>query len=473
MKICVVDDEREVRLSIIQKLTTLFPQEQIFDVGFGRQALEQIALVQPDLVFLDIRMPEMDGIEILHKLNQTYPQIYVVIISGYDDFEYARKALQHGATDYLLKPADRGLLREIVEKVKGFLHTAFEKELEVLLSKTPSARSILKDIHPGNVSLWFDEREWKTIIIGDRSTSALFTQEVFPQDIMLTFSLDLETEGIVIRGGSDRGKGHFRDRESFLAMLLLENQKRMQSSFFQNADPGSVIKRRVQKEVGRQAIKLRQEIVNYARAGDSKELERALDAWFGCLEHIDYEELQKECAHLMALLDEGLSKHEVIFLEEDTLYYWADWVSKPSTWNELKEKIKKIVLGGVRALKGLEQQPDEGISESNDWFQQALQLIESSHYLNLSLDSVADAVNVHPVTLSRIFKQQTGINFVKYLTRKRMHLAQTLLLRTNKKINEISEEIGYSDYPYFRSVFKKEFGLSPSEFRRNHGLTAE
>lgn len=90
----------------------------------------------------------------------------------------------------------------------------------------------------------------------------------------------------------------------------------------------------------------------------------------------------------------------------------------------------------------------------------------------MSLESIADVVGVHPVTLSRIFKQQTGMNFVRYLVRSRLQHAQSLLLKTDKKINEISEEVGYVDYRYFRTLFKKEFGCTPSEYRRRNGIGA-
>ncbi len=93
----------------------------------------------------------------------------------------------------------------------------------------------------------------------------------------------------------------------------------------------------------------------------------------------------------------------------------------------MKQKIWKFVLDGVRALTQLENQ------SSLSWFRQALQLVDTSRDPNLSLEMVADAVGVHPVTLSRIFKQQTGMNFVKYMIRSRLRHAQTLLLQTDKK----------------------------------------
>ncbi|MGN8769536.1 response regulator transcription factor [Paenibacillus barengoltzii] len=469
MKICVADDEMEVRLSIIQKLTALFPDEQIFDVGFGRQAAEQITLVKPDLVFLDIRMPEMDGIEILRFLKETSSRIHVVIISGYDEFEYARKSLQLGAMDYLLKPADRIQLSEIVEKVQKELTAALLTELDLLVSKEPGVRAILKEIHPVNASLWFDERIWKRIQFEDGPPSADFLS----REILLTFVTDAGNRGKVVQTNLDQGGGCFREKKKFAEALLLEYQRNRQTFFFQLKGEEAALNPKERKEAAKRAAKMRQEMISRARGGDFAGLERDLERWFDCLEQAGYEELQKECGYLMSLLDEGLSKQEIIYLEEDTLYYWADWVARHRTWDELKGKIKKIVLGGVKALKNLEQQQEQHASGLQPWLLEALRLVENCSDPNVSLEWIAEEVNVHPVTLSRIFKQQTGMNFVKYLTQKRLRMARTLLLETNKKINEIAEEVGYADYPYFRSKFKKEFGLSPSEFRKSQGIASD
>ncbi|REK67710.1 MAG: hypothetical protein C6P35_04370 [Cohnella sp.] len=468
MKICVVDDEREVRVSIIQKLTALFPHDQVFDTEFGYEALQRIELIQPDLVFLDIRMPELDGLQILQHLHEKYPSIYVVIISGYDDFEYARKALTLGATDFLLKPADRGELMDIVLKIREKLKQTFMKELGQLLNITPIPNISLEQIHPFNVSLWFDEREWKRIEFGDRA-SVMERCEAAPQDILLTVTVDAETEGIVVRADSEQPETGFREKHDFLNVLKSQLRKKRESRFFQTADPDARGNRLQRKERVKQAARIRQQIIHYARTGDIGELEKSLDAWFECLAKLNYDDLRKEVAQLMAVLDEGLGKNEIILVDEDTLYYWHDWIGHHQTWNDLKRRIRHMVINGVKALKNLEQTGRETLDTSS-WFKQALHLIENSADMNLSLEAVSEAVNVHPVTLSRMFKQQMGVTFVRYLTRKRMQHASHLLLHTNKKVNEIAEEVGYADYAYFRSLFKKEFGYSPSDFRKKNGI---
>ncbi|ALS28636.1 two-component system response regulator [Paenibacillus sp. 32O-W] len=475
MKICVVDDEREVRMSIIQKLSLLYPHEEIFDAGFGHRALETIALIQPDLVFLDIRMPEMDGLDILDRLKSDRPSMHVVIISGYDDFEYARKALQYGAMDYLLKPADRGEIKEIVEKVKRKQRDEFRREFEFFSSKAPEAPLRYEHLELFNISLWFNERQWKTVLFGSVS-ERIAEFERMPGHIMFAFAAAPRIEGIVVKVEMDQYPAGFRDKASCLPFLTAEIKKLERRLFFGTAASAgaaddSPARAGDRKEAGKKANKLRNLIVAHAVNGQIESLEEALRQWFEQLKRLDLPELRRECAHLMAALDEGLVKPDVIVVEEETFHYWLAWGSKHPTWEELTASIRKLVVSGVHALKRLEARPEEE-GAARSWFEQAVKLLETSTDPNLSLESVAEAVNVHPVTLSRMFKQQMGVTFVKYLTGRKLKHAQELLLTTNKRINDISEEIGYGDYRYFRSLFKKEFGYSPSEFRRRNGIAA-
>ena len=107
-KILLVDDEEEVRTSIIRKIDwekTGFTV--IGDAENGRDALEKIELLEPDVVLTDIRMPYMDGLELAAELHRSRPSIRLVIFSGYDDFEYAKQAIRLDITEYILKPVQK------------------------------------------------------------------------------------------------------------------------------------------------------------------------------------------------------------------------------------------------------------------------------------------------------------------------------------------------------------------------------
>lgn len=467
MRICVVDDEREVRISIIQKLTEFCPHEEIFDVGFGLQALEQIPIIQPDLIFLDIRMPEMDGLELLQQLKTAYPFMHVVIISGFDDFEYARRALQYGAMDYMLKPADRRQLKANVERVKREHEVVFQQQFELLESKQHERVLRFKDLELYNLSLWFNERQWKTVLFQEESPTRLADCKQSPHQMMFTFKTAGGIEGAVVKSSLEDNEKGFMTKESCLPFLGEQIARMEQQIFF--ADKALTDNRRPDM-IRNEAQQLRKRIFVQAVRGDSDGLAQTLTGWLDCLALLPLKELRRECAQLMAALESGMTRQEqeVLVLDEDTLYYWHNWVYHYRTWHELKHHIYRLVVGGVTALNELSQEKTETAGWS--WFDQALKLMDNAKDAAMSLESVAEAVNVHPVTLSRMFKQQMGVTFVRYLTVKRLKLAQELLLTTDKRINDISDEAGYSDYRYFRTLFKKEFGCSPSEYRAKHGI---
>ena len=112
-KILLVDDEVEVRKSIIKKIN--WEEEGFLVVGDaenGVEALEKIENLNPDLVFTDIRMPYMDGLELINEINIRYPLIKSIIFSGFDDFDYAKEAIKMGVIEYVLKPVSAVELTE-------------------------------------------------------------------------------------------------------------------------------------------------------------------------------------------------------------------------------------------------------------------------------------------------------------------------------------------------------------------------
>ncbi|XID91408.1 helix-turn-helix domain-containing protein [Paenibacillaceae bacterium WGS1546] len=466
MKICVADDEREVRSSIVQKLIRLFPKERIFDVGFGYEALEQIGLIRPDLLFLDIRMPELDGLELLRQVKIQQPLIHAVIISGYDDFEYARASLQHGAMNYLLKPADPQELKANVEAARRMMEETFRQEMELLISRHPNPYIRYDRLEPGDLSPWFDDRELKAVRFGeagdkDEEGSAAADEE----PAIFGFATPSGMQVSVVRAAGSEAEG-FTDKQACLPYLIAKLQKREEERFFGERRPA--ISAQWRKETLKLAHSRRLKLLACATEATSDRLAPLLEEWLACLPGLDLEELRRECANLMAALDEAMRRPGMIIVEGDAFAYWLDWASEHDAWSRLQAGIRSIVLGGLRAMKQVDAEAKEALS--GNWFDQALRLLETSEDPDLSLEAVAARVNVHPVTLSRMFKQQMGVNFVKYATSRRLELARKELLATDKRIDVIADEAGYGDHRYFRQLFKKEFGLSPSEYRRRNGF---
>ena len=106
-RIILVDDEEEVRKSIIRKIDwQAVGFTVVGDAENGEDALEKIEALEPDVVLTDIRMPYMDGLTLAEKIRQRYPSMKIVIFSGYDDFDYAKRAIKLNVTEYILKPVN-------------------------------------------------------------------------------------------------------------------------------------------------------------------------------------------------------------------------------------------------------------------------------------------------------------------------------------------------------------------------------
>lgn len=118
LKVLIVDDELLIRNGIARKVQTLFPDTEIVGkAGDADEALDMIKNFHPHVVITDIRMPEVDGLQFISQAKELSNSIKFIIISGYQDFEYARNALQLGVKDYLLKPVDNTQLKNIIDKI--------------------------------------------------------------------------------------------------------------------------------------------------------------------------------------------------------------------------------------------------------------------------------------------------------------------------------------------------------------------
>ncbi len=128
MKVLIIDDERPVRIAI-SKLGRwgMYGFDMPVQVENGRDGLKAMHELHPELVFVDMQMPVMDGIEFLRSASEEFPEAVYIVVSGYDDFRYAQNAIKYGALDYLLKPVVEKDLNEAIEKAVNKLQPDFKK----------------------------------------------------------------------------------------------------------------------------------------------------------------------------------------------------------------------------------------------------------------------------------------------------------------------------------------------------------
>ena len=142
-KIMLVDDEEEVRKSIIRKIDwSAAGFEVIGDAENGKEALEKIDQIEPDVVLTDIRMPYMDGLSMAEAIRQRHPSIKIVIFSGFDEFEYAKKAIKLNVIEYILKPVNVEELTAILKRIKNNLDEEIEQKRNVSLLRESYVKNL-------------------------------------------------------------------------------------------------------------------------------------------------------------------------------------------------------------------------------------------------------------------------------------------------------------------------------------------
>lgn len=452
MKICVVDDELQVSASIIQKIKAVDPDSRVIDGGYGSDALRRIHSATPDLVFLDIRMPNMDGLELLLNLKRDMPWTSVVILSGYDEFEYARQAMRRGAYDYLLKPVNRHQLDQTIRKVNAERKRNFAQELE------PYKRQLLKDsvsmgeIECVNVGPWYQTHVRKGIRITGGGPDE---RQGICEDVIFTCTVNQQATCCVY----EDVEGTFADPAYFSEAFLKVWKGYAAKRFFgENRFGGND---GFDEEAPQRCTGLRSRIVQSV-GEDSDVVHPLLSQWMDFAARLDLPDLLRESSLLLALLDESLTRPgERLVISGESVSYWRQWVESFDTWDLLEGAMGRLIVEAVSASR----EAKERLNAERHWAKKALEYIKQSTDPDLNLSSVAAAVGVHPVTLSRMFKAYTGCNFNQYVTRHRLQLARSQLVTTTKPAWQIAMDVGYTDYHYFRTLFKKEFGIPPKELR--------
>ena len=118
----IAEDEPPIRKNLIKKICRYNPDFLLTgEASSGKKALELVREKHPQVLFTDIRMPGMDGLELMQELRTHYPEVLLVVISGYNDFGYAQTSIRLGVTDYLLKPVDTEQLKKTMDKLKRAL----------------------------------------------------------------------------------------------------------------------------------------------------------------------------------------------------------------------------------------------------------------------------------------------------------------------------------------------------------------
>ena len=410
-KVFLVDDEIVIR----EGIRTSFPWEEssytlVGEAPDGEIALPMIRDTNPDILITDIRMPFMDGMELCRIVRSQMPWIGIIILSGYDEFEYARQGIQLGVKEYLLKPITSGELRQALDRVSAQL--AKERE-----DRERSER-LRRRVEGGSVFL------------REKLLSSLYSEDAGEADAEHTLR-ELDNMGIHLQAPS-------------YAVI---------DAAFQPVKTGYEVLTDLAETSG--GIVFASPCRTGARllilGGNEAETEERAYA-FASSSARDLE--RSGCQRVRISIGEIVSRPSEILKSFRTARHIR---------HTLADQEESTIIVGVREIGEL---PSE---------KKTLSVVhEAKYYLsqhfadpNLMLQDVARAVNMSNSRFSTVFAQQSGKTFTEYLTGLRLNRARELLRETEKKASDIAFEVGYNDAHYFSYLFKKNLGLTPSEYR--HG----
>lgn len=427
-QILVVDDEKEIRDGL-----RAWPWEKLRvraagSCSNGFEALQFLSSHPVDIVMTDIRMPFLDGLGLMKVLSEQYPYISVVVLSGYNDFDYARKAMQFGAVDYLLKPIDFAEMERCVRRQVARLEQreSEEQRLVALKLKTQKLGRTLRAIFLSNL--------FRGALPDDLEQSAAEAEVILGKGDYTAACLRMD------RFRAGRG-GLSKEEADFLAFTLdsvLTAKWDEAGGAYHLVDrtvPGADLLAKGRPDAEK-CEAIRRELLAYRGLFRSTFTVTAGPAVPGA--ELLCRSLQK-------------AKEKTENQPPNSLFLFPPDDALPGE-------------AGARRIGAAAEEENPPPEAGNSALAQAKLYIQKNYGLSLSLRDVAEKVYISPGYLSALFKR-SGETFLKYLTDVRMKRAQELMPDRRYYIYEVMEKVGYTDPAYFSELFKRQTGMTPNEYR--------
>jgi two-component system, response regulator YesN len=527
LKLLLVDDEEHTRIGIRKVIDWQSHGIEICaEARDGIEALELIEMHKPDILLTDIRMPEMDGLQLIEQVSTHFPSIKCIIMSGYEDFSYAQKALKLGVTDYLLKPCKKQEIMETVLKVKSSIEAERqqEKSYEQLRSQFQESYPVLKERH-------------LTKLVQTDNHSHLRTYEILSK---LNIHFPFEYTSIILLSIDNfyRFSEDYSSEDMELFKFCIKNiaeetisDKHNCVVFEYNNDIVVIINKDTSIEVSSTSPlvdELKENINKFlpftVSIGLSNcyrglnqisqsyiEASKALQAkhFIGENKIVAYSDISdddpKDTSYpintekiiLQALLNGDISEYEYLldsFIDslkpESTskdhfivsisafifsLYHLC--VERninilnvfgpdfPEFSNMLSQSSIEHIKKNIYATLIKINEELNSKKNNNKLFKAIIDYIDQNYDKDIDRETVAREVFITPGYLSLLFKQELKINFLDYLHKTRIEKSCLLLKNKGSKISDIAYIVGYNDEKYFFQVFKKYTGMTPNQYR--------
>ncbi|NRF92827.1 response regulator [Paenibacillus frigoriresistens] len=515
MKIILIEDEPESLMGMKRAIETIDMDFSLFISSYAEQALHIIQEEWPDLIVTDIMLPDMTGLDLVEQVTGREYNPMVIVISGYSDFEYARRSLRVGAADYLLKPFST---EEFVSKIQKALIAIQESNVYLLetnaqktfaeignrsmrdeyltdfcLKRTPNEGHLYQKLTLWGIE-WLANQSYSLLVfdrkgypegkpIGREFSLQTFAignivQELLPQFAPSLLFKDPQNRWVLISGVEDV------DDLSRKVIAALNQYQKMQLSMGISSKMTAFEDIHTAYNEALRAFRLNSlsDCSEYFYQGNHEILMSTDSSSPSIMSSLLLERQEDQIEAGVHEFIRHAMFSEDTFSREDMIRNILNYLSQihvclsEATSKELEEIPMKVweSFDECRTLEESEKVLCEYLitlshelspPKSNALVERALQTIATRYMEDLTLKVIADELSLHPVWLSQLIKKDTGQTYLDHLTERRIEKAKALLRETSLKIYEIAELVGYHDLQHFGNLFKKRTGQTPKEYR--------
>ncbi|AVK46908.1 hypothetical protein AXY43_02090 [Clostridium sp. MF28] len=512
MNIVVIEDEIRTRRGIIKLLPKI--NENYHVIGEANDGLEGFNIIEktkPQVVITDIKMPGLNGLEMLKKLNESEIKVKMIIITAYSEFEFAKKAISVGVTDYLLKPITVEDLKNVFEKIEKDIDREIEKESYQRINIMTFEQMIIEMIE-GKIKInkvyehysgKINEYNFNYVIVAKLLNTHVEKYNLLKECINNLFKhienlkyilieYEYNNEILILFASKDSEVNIEKELNKKLFNLFRDNG-------FENCIVAGLSKlisidelaSRV-KEINRNlkwSLLLKKDVIVTENAISSictktfkypKEIEQLIMAAIGEQDYIKLSNLINKflsyCKsgkyHPDSIID-GVDCFviSIINIMKDINYELfikinneriLEKVKNSTSWCEIEDILKNII-NIVSELNNKDSKASYSLI-----VYKTINKIINDYAECISLENIAASLNVTPEYLSTLFYKEVGTNFTSYLKEYRINKSKELLISSNLKIGEIAKRVGYNDPKYFCKVFKSVTGVCAGKYVTMH-----
>lgn len=511
MKIVIVEDEIRIREGMIRLIKKIGQRHEIVgEAENGRDGLKQIEASKPDLIITDIKMSDMDGLEMLTKLKEKHISVKTIVLSAYSDFSYAQKAIKLGVSEYLLKPISVLSLTQALDNIEIQLEQErkYKKNNPDMLQSLESVFSgiILGVIGADSDLLDFLDRNYQLNTGSNFVLIPVYLGNHYENN-KLKMSKELH-DVLRLRAGLKYRILEIPQSKILLLVLFAYTDERELERWFQNRVLLQFMREKNYRAcfgwMAFSGISQMKEslhtlltymdwnivlgddvIVSYPKVTQIQtvplsypiDLESQTKA---ALCSFDSKKVESSAQNFCQYFKSGRLYSPKEIKESFVRYLWSviniikeiDFVQYKNieqqeflknimsaiTFTELEQTLHEVLL-----LLPLDKTGETSI---NLTVQRAQSLVHEFYSQGITLDEIAAKLKITPEYLGTQFHKEMGVTFSSYMKNYRIKKAKELLIGTDLKLYEIAEKVGYSDSKYFGQVFRECTGQLPTEYRK-------